>query len=344
MSRPSSPVALWSQYLGARLAEMCLAIGGADAALGLAPALGRLLFRFDRTHRQRALAHLAIAFPDLGAEQIHQLALRSFEHFARLIVELCYCPRMFNRASWTWHVSVGPVAEAVALLNSGTPAVMLTGHLGNWEILGNAMALLGYPMHAVARPIDNPLLNEWLLGIRQKHGMRILAKTDAADEMVRLLQAGGVLGFIADQSAGERGTFVPFFNRLASAHKSIALLALTQNVPVICGYARRRETGFGFELGVVDVIRPEHWADAHDPVYYITARYVHAIETMVRRAPQQYLWMHRRWRRRPLWEHAGKPMPPRLRRNLEELPWVDSAAMTQLTRPPDDPKTPARNR
>ena len=80
---------------------------------------------------------------------------------------------------------------------------------------------------------------------------------------------------------------------------------------------------------------PEHWADKSDPVYYVTARYTHAIETVVRRWPEQYLWMHRRWRRRPNWERQGKPMPRRLRANLEDLPWVDQAAMTRLLQPPD---------
>ena len=314
---------------------MCLTIAGVDSALRAADRVGRLLFRLDHTHRQRAIDHLAIAFPEMSTRERHRLARRSFEQFVRLVVEVCHSPRLFHPAGWTSRIGLGEVAQAVHVLNSGSPAITVTGHLGNWEVLGNALAMMGYPIYAVARPIDNPMINQWLLGVRQKRGMRIIAKWNAADDLVRLLQSGNVLGFLADQNAGVRGTFVPFFGRLASAHKSIALLALTHEAPVICGYACRIGTDFRFELGVVDVILPDEWADKRNPVYYITARYVHAIETMVRRWPEQYLWMHRRWRRRPRWESRSQPMPRRLRRDLEELPWVDQTTMEQLDSPPE---------
>lgn len=333
MARPSSPAALWSQYLAARVAEMGLAIAGPRPALRLAGVLGRIMFRWDHSHRQRTLANLEIAYPEHSAAQRRHLAARSFEHFIRLLVESCYCPRLFHEASWSWHNRLGSFGNALKLLNSGKPAIVLTGHLGNWEVLGSTMALLGYPIHAVARPIDHPLINDWLLGIRQRRGLKILAKKHAADDMVSILRAGGVLAFLADQSAGSRGMFVPFFGRLASAHKSIALLALTQNVPIIVGYARRIDRDFGFELGVADVIEPHDWADRRDPVYYVTARHVRAIERIVRRWPEQYLWMHRRWRRRPAWERRGKPMPHRLRRNLEELPWLEAPTLKRLVSP-----------
>jgi len=317
------------------MGQMCLTVGGAESAIRLAGGVGRLLFRLDQTHRQRAIDHLAIAFPEMSAEQRYRLARRSFENLGKLLVEVCHSPRLFHSSGWTSRIGLGEVTQAVQVLNSGKPAITVTGHLGNWEVLGNALAMMGYPIHAVARPIDNRLINQWLLDIRQKRGMRILTKWDATDDLVGLLRSGNVLGFLADQSAGSRGTFVPFFGKLASAHKSIALLALTQEAPVICGYARRLGTDFRFELGVVDVIRPDQWADKRNPVYYITARYVRAIETMVRRWPEQYLWMHRRWRRRPAWEIRRKPMPRRLRRDIEELPWVDQTTMEQLVCPPE---------
>ena len=330
MARPSCSAALWSQYLGARLGEMCLTAGGVESALRLADGVGRAIFHLDRTHRNRALDHLEIAFPQMPRAEALRLARRSFEHLARLVVEVCHSPRLLHPNGWSNRVKLGPIAPAVELLNRGGPAILITGHLGNWEVLGAGLSLLGYPLCSLARPIDNPLVNQWLLGIRQKRGMRIITKWDAADDMVRVLRSGGVLGLIADQNAGSRGTFVPFFGRLASAHKSIALLALTQNAPIICGYARRLGPDFRFEFGVTDVIGPEQWADQRDPVYHITARYVHAIEEMVRRWPEQYLWMHRRWRRRPAWERRGRPMPDRIRRNIQELPWIDHATLARL--------------
>jgi len=141
------------------------------------------------------------------------------------------------------------------------------------------------------------------------------------------------LGFIADQNAGDKGMFVPFFGRLASSYKSIGLLAIRQEVPVVCGYAHRIGPGFYYELGVADVIQPGDWQDRHDPLYYVTARYARAIETMVRKKPEQYLWMHRRWKSRPRHERQGKQMPAALRRTLEDLPWMDQAQMDRLRHP-----------
>jgi len=157
------------------------------------------------------------------------------------------------------------------------------------------------------------------------------------------------VGFIADQNAGDRGLFVPFFNRLASAYKTIAVLAIRFNAAVVCGQAFRiaghRDEGravglpaspvperarfepadryaFRYRIEIQDVIRPEDWAGREDKTFYITARYRYAIEQMVRRAPEQYLWMHRYWKSRPRHERMEKSFPDRLREKLRSLGWL----------------------
>ena len=130
------------------------------------------------------------------------------------------------------------------------------------------------------------------------------------------------LGFIADQNAGEQGLFVPFFGRLASSYKSIGLLAMRHDVPIITGHARRLGPRLEYELSCTDAIMPQDWADQPDPLFYITARYNRAIEQMIRRAPEQYLWVHRRWKSRPRNERLGKPLSARMIAKLEQLPWM----------------------
>ena len=88
-----------------------------------------------------------------------------------------------------------------------------------------------------------------------------------------------------------------------------------------------------YDVGVVDLIRPDDWAGRKDPLYYSTARYCRAIETMICLQPHQYLWMHRRWKSRPRYERLGKPMPASLQRNLESLPWMDQPTLDQLLNP-----------
>lgn len=117
--------------------------------------------------------------------------------------------------------------------------------------------------------------------------------------MVEILRTGGVLSFLADQDAGQRGLFVEFFGRPASTHKAIALLALEHRAPVVVGYARRMGPGFRYEVGCADVIDPDEWTGTADDARLLTQRYTSAIERIVRRDPEQYLWLHRRWKHQP---------------------------------------------
>jgi KDO2-lipid IV(A) lauroyltransferase len=151
----------------------------------------------------------------------------------------------------------------------------------------------------VARRLDNAYVNHWLLGVREKQGQRIVAKKGATDDVIKVLEDKGAVGLIADQNAGSKGIFVDFFGRKASAYKSIGLLAMEYNVPVVVGYARRTGKPFGFRIGAQDIIYPEDWANEPNPLLYITQRYTTAIERVVRQDPGQYLWVHRRWKTRP---------------------------------------------
>ncbi len=333
MAAPRNALSLWSQYLGARVAAAALTSFNVDANLTTAGWLGRLLHRLDGRHRGRTAAHLRVAFPDWPADRIEALTVASFEHLMQLVVEVLHTPRLLHRESWPGRITLRDLGPALEILNAGRPAIMVTGHVGNWEVLGSLLAVLGYPVDAIARPLDNRLINDWLLGIRERRGVRIITKFSATDRMLEVLGAGGTLGFIADQNAGDKGMFVPFFGKLASTYKSIGLLAMDQNVPILCGYAHRVGQGFDYEVGITDIIRPEDWQGRRDPLYYVTARYMRALETMVRRRPQQYLWMHRRWKSRPRHERQGKPMPEALRRHLEELPWMTPEQMRELERP-----------
>jgi KDO2-lipid IV(A) lauroyltransferase len=125
--------------------------------------------------------------------------------------------------------------------------------------------------------------------------------------------------------------FVPFFGRLASTYKSIGLLAMRYNIPIAAIHAKRVGDGFQYEVSVTDFIEPNDWIDQDDPLFYITARYNRAIEIMIRQAPEQYLWLHRRWKSRPKFELDGKPMPKKLIQQLESLPWMTENELSKLT-------------
>jgi len=333
MAKDQGPIATWSQYLGARLAAMGLTMFNIETNLYTAASVGRAMYTWDKRHRERASRSIASAFPEWSDDKVQAVCRDSFEHFVQLAFEVIHTPRLLTQNAIKHRATAGNLGPALEILDAGKPVILLTGHLGNWEVLGYLLALLGYEIDAVARPIDNPLINDWLLGIREQKGMRIITKWNATDRMLQVLGGGGALGFIADQNAGDKGMFVPFFGRLASSYKSIGLLAIREEVPIVCGYAHRTGPGFHYEVGVADTIMPEDWQDRPDPLYYVTARYARAIETMVRMRPHQYLWMHRRWKSRPRHERLGKPMPKALRENLESLPWMDQPLMDRLLSP-----------
>lgn len=303
----------------------------ADQNLRTASAVGRLFHRVNPRRGRRADEHIAWAFPEMGEAARAAIAQASIENMFRLfMVESVVMPQILNVRSWPRHVGFGGVEPCMNLLLSDRPVLLVTGHCGNWELLGFTLALLGFPMTAIARPLDNRFVDRWLLGIRESRGLRVLTKWGASEEMQHLLDSGGRVAFIADQNAGDSGVFVPFFGRLASAYKSIALLAMRHRVPIVVGAAIREGEGFRYRLETTDLFGPEEWESQPDPLFYITARYTRGLETAVRMAPEQYLWIHRRWKSRPRFEREGRPLPPSLRRRLESLPWITSTELARI--------------
>jgi KDO2-lipid IV(A) lauroyltransferase len=148
---------------------------------------------------------------------------------------------------------------------------------------------------------------------------------------------------VADQNAGVRGLFVPFFGRLASSYKAIGLMAQRYQAPVVVGWAKRvggkavdenglteRSRALRFDMRIQDAFGPEDWEGRPDPVFYITARYRRALEGAFSEAPDQVLWMHRFWKSRPLHERKGKPFPAMLERKLRDLPWMTEPEIERI--------------
>jgi KDO2-lipid IV(A) lauroyltransferase len=328
----------WSQYLALRAVAGFLHCFDIDQNLATAASIGTLFHRFSHRHRRRARLNIARSFPDWPDERVAETARRSIEHMFQLfMVDAMVTPRRITRTSWPRYLRLGKLQGVLERLVRGEPTIFITGHCGNWELLGYALAVIGYPLYALARPLDNPQLNRWILGIREARGMRIITKWGATPILQEVLRSGGRVAFIADQNAGNQGLFVPFFGRLASSYKSIGLLAMRYQVPIVCGFAPRLSGRFEYELTTTDFIRPEEWADQPDPLFYITARYNRAMEMMIRRAPEQYLWVHRRWKSRPRHERLGRPMPGRLIAKLESLPWLTPQDIDRLVKGPVEP-------
>jgi KDO2-lipid IV(A) lauroyltransferase len=293
-------------YVALRLVNMSIQCFPVDTNLRTAQFLGDIMYLVDKRHRERALANLRNSFPEMSERRRRKLARNSMQQLFMLFVEVLFTTRLVRLDTWHQFVHLHNFQHVVELFVRHKGMIMLTGHYGNWEILAYVLATLGFQTTSVARPLDNPYVNRWLLGVREKMGQRIVDKTGATKEVSPVMEAGGAVGFIADQNAGSKGLFVDFFGRKASTYKSIGLLAMQYEVPVVIGYARRRRGRFEFDVGVQDIIVPDDWKSQDDPLRYITERYTKAIEDFIRGDPGQYLWVHRRWKTRPKGEAPEK--------------------------------------
>jgi Kdo2-lipid IVA lauroyltransferase/acyltransferase len=292
--------------------------------------------RINRKRVSRAIDRLSIAMPDMDRDEREELVLRSYEHLAMLAVELTVLPRYLTEDAWTDYVELGSLKQVIRPLLDDQPTLLLTGHCGNWEALGYTMALLGFRMHVLYRPLDLRPADDWLRQTRSRRGLELVDKFGAMHALPHLLSSGESVGFVADQNAGDRGLQVPFMGRLASSYKSIGLMAIQHRAKIIVGSARRvnrdpdQLVEMKYRIEIHDRIDPEDWESQPDPLFYITARYRKAIEDAVRKAPEQYLWMHRIWKSRPRHERLNKPFPKSLRSKLETLPWMTSGEVEQI--------------
>jgi len=290
----------YAAYIGVRLFAMFVHMFSWEANYRTAKFLGNLMYRLDRKHRDRAMEHLRLSFPEWTQSHRRRVAQASMRNMFYLAIEFLFTTRLITPGRWRKHITLVNMDETIRLLlEQQRGLIMLTGHFGNWEVVGYAMATLGLPTYSIARRLDNPYLDEYVFGVRERTGQAIIDKRGATAVAPDMLLEKKTVCFIADQDAGKKGLFVDFFNRPASTYKAIGLLAMQYNVPVVVGYGQRVDEQYNFIIGIEKVIHPEDWADEDDPLRYITQEYTTALEQVIRRAPEQYLWSHRRWKHQP---------------------------------------------
>jgi KDO2-lipid IV(A) lauroyltransferase len=287
-------------YVFARLVVALVQTLTLDQSYRLARLGAKILYRLDRRHVKVGLENLREAFGDELTEADRNRIVRAvYLHFCMMLVEILHIPRKLHPTTWRDRITLIGHEAVLDRLISGGPMIMLTGHFGNWEMAGYLFGVFGFPPNSVARTLDNPFLDAFLRRFRERTGQRLIPKSGGYDEMLAVLQTGGILSFLADQDAGQRGMYVDFFGRPASTHKAIALLAIQHKAPVVVGYARRIGPGFRYEVGCDAIIEPEEWTGTADDARLLTQRYTSSIERFVRRDPEQYLWLHRRWKHQP---------------------------------------------
>jgi len=300
MPKPRNKALDYLAYLGVRLFGMFVHMFSVEANYRTARWLGELMWRVDRKHRRIACGQLRLSFPDWPEERIQRVARKSMANLACLAIEVLLTPRLVTPQRWKQRIRLANMAETLRLIvRRQSGLIMVTGHYGNFEVVGYLMATLGFPTVSVVRPLDNPYLWDHVTGLLEGTGQSFLYKKGAMLSVDGVLGQHGSLSVVADQDAGRKGLFVDFFGRPASTYKSIALLAVRYNTPVVVGYGKRLGSDFRFEIGIRRIIYPSEWAGKDDEVAWVTQEYTRELENVVRAAPEQYLWVHRRWKHRP---------------------------------------------
>ncbi|HXJ79032.1 MAG TPA: lysophospholipid acyltransferase family protein [Candidatus Methylomirabilis sp.] len=262
--------------------------------------VGDILWLTLPGRRAVAMDNIRRAFGSERSEaQLAELGRRSFEHLGMNLVEACVF--FFRHPSVLLsRVDLGDPEPFQAAVARGKGVLALSAHYGNWELLAAVSALSVYPLSVVMRPLDDPFVNWLIERFRRRSGVELIAKRQALPAMRDALRQGRIVGVLLDQNASRtEGVFVPFFGRPASTSRALAILSLRTGAPVVPIFIRRSEGG-----------RHCVWADPAIPapdtgdVADYTAAFNRSIEAAIRRAPEQWFWLHRRWKTEPHSETA----------------------------------------
>jgi len=272
---------------------------------------GRLAFWLDRRHRLIAVRNLEIAFPEATADWRRQTARQCFENFGKTILELPglrYKParRILERVTFEgWE----HYEEA---RRSGKGLLLLTGHIGNWELMALAHGLRGHRLRFVARPLDNRFADRWLSELRARGGNRVIPKRGASRGVYAALKRGEVVGLLMDQAVtGSDGVFVDFFGTPAGTSKGMAVLACRLDVPVLPVYIIRGEDEVSHRVVIEPQVPVTVTGDVEKDIRENTERFQKVLEAAIRRTPSQWFWMHRRWKDSPALGSGREGYPPK---------------------------------
>jgi Kdo2-lipid IVA lauroyltransferase/acyltransferase len=292
------------------------------AVLGAGTLLGRAFYLLDRGHRRLAVRNLRAAFPVRSEAECRTIAREMFSHFGRLLAALLKFSTM-RPDQMLARVEFAGEERVIQAHTHGRGVLLFTGHFGFWEINALVHALAISPMAVLARPLDNPLLHSLLESVRSGTGNTVIYRRGAVRRVLRALGANQAVAFLIDQHMQPAdAVYVDFFNRPAATTSALAALALRTGAPVVPVFALPLPGG-RFRMVYEHAVEPPR-ADDEDAIREFTQRCTDVLEMYVRRYPELWLWMHRRWRDVPGGEKVrgmfpaatSEPVAPEPRRTL----------------------------
>ena len=307
------------------------------AAFRIGERIGDIAYVLSARPREIALINLKIAFPEKSEAEHRVIVRESFRNLGRMGAEFCHLPYLTPQNVSTRVTFRDPELWArIRDLRVGkVPLLILTGHFGNWELLHYVFGLYGTPIHLIVRPFRNPLFDQFVHRERSRAGTVSISKRQAARPVLRALEERGIVVVPFDQNATSRwGVFAEFFALPASTHPGLARFAQMTDAIVLPVFLVRENGSPRHQIHILPEVEVARGGERERDTVENLRRFNRVFEGMVRRHPDHWIWMHKRWRTRPPGEPSiyGRPRPstgdPRQQRSLWSVPcrtfWVDA--------------------
>jgi KDO2-lipid IV(A) lauroyltransferase len=293
------------EYAGFRLLMYGLVLMPAGLAYGGVAALGQLFFLCSRRRQRYALRFLRQAYPEGKTDrELFHIARRATGNVTKVVIDMFRVHRELRRGTLSRHLEG---IETILQHVKDEPALVVTGHLGSWEIGAIGLAEATSEAHVIARVFENPLLHRFIENSRRTAGLRLHSRRGGIRGLTRALKNGALVMQVVDQNQRLRGVFVPFFGRIASTERAAASLAVREGYPVVVGICERVGHGFRFRYRCAKVIRPDPIdgrAGISHAVKRMAAEINRGLEEAILASPEQYLWIHDRYRTKPAGREA----------------------------------------
>lgn len=268
-----------------------------NLALDLGKFFGCLSYILLRRYRRLTKEHLRFAFANSKSEKdISKIARSVFINLGMGFIEILSLPKTRSRLDSIIDVKGGDNLDRV--LKEGKGAIVISGHFGNWELISPYFASRGYPANVVARPVYYEKYNEWILFLRKSMGVNVILRTDSPKSLLVLLKKNELLGILPDQDIDSiEGVFIDFFGKKAYTPVAPVKLALAAGAPIVPIFIIRNKKRH--TVVVEEPIRVENRQDKEDTILLYTQKWSNLVEYYIRRYPEQWVWMHRRWKTQP---------------------------------------------
>lgn len=305
MATKSKPQ-IWLEYSVARALLGALRVLPMRTAMFVGVTIGRIAYHALGKLRRVGMRNLELAFPEKSEAERVAILKGAFRNLGRVMTVTSWFDSLASdKVTELIEYAPDPAFAATyeETRREGRGRIILGGHIGNWELQAFYYPFFFEPLSFLARRMDNPLIEEYVRGIRTRLGNKQIDKERSASAILRVLKSGGAVGVLADvNSHPKEGVFVPFFGIPACTARGVAMLAIRANAVIVPMWAMWDEAKGKYKFVHDDIIEPVNSGDRARDIEQTTALYVAATERVIRAYPDQWIWIHRRWKTRPAGE------------------------------------------